>query len=231
MANAPVFTADVEGPSTEKRRSGWQTCLIGCLIVFVILIVIAVLVGFWISRNWRDLSAAGATAVVRQMMLESNLPPEEQQEIMVQVDRVATAFREKSISGEQVAVLMQKLVEPSLVSVFIATEIERKYLPDSGLSDEEKVAANNALLRFMRGAIDKKIQGAGFEAAMGQIAVRDPNGVWQLRKQITDEQLRAFFAEAKKQADEAGIPEQPTDIDPSEEIKKIVDEALAAPAA
>ena len=81
--------------------------------------------------------------------------------------------------------------------------------------------------RFFRGAIDDKINEAGIDAAMAHVADRDPQGHWKLRETLTDDQLRAFLAEAKKQADAAGIPEQPAEIDPSEEIKKIVDEALA----
>jgi len=64
---------------------------------------------------------------------------------------------------------------------------------------------------------------------MAHVADRDARGRWKLRPTLTDDDLRAFFAEAKQQADAAGIPEQPADVDPSEEIKQIVDEALAAP--
>jgi hypothetical protein len=230
MANAPVFTADVEGPSTEKRRSGWQTCLIGCLIVGVILLVLAILVGVWVARNMRDWAAMGVTEVVRQGMAESQLPAQEQQEVMVQVERLATAFREKQITLEEVGVVAQKLAESPLMSLIGASMIEQQYLAKSGLSDEEKAEDSQILQRFIRGSIDGDITEERMDAAMVHVAERR-NGNWELKQQLTDDELRAFFAEAKKQADEAGIPEQPADIDPSEEIKKIVVEALAAPAA
>ncbi len=52
MANEHLFTADVEGPATAvERKSGWRSCLTGCLIVLVILAVVAILVGVWIARN------------------------------------------------------------------------------------------------------------------------------------------------------------------------------------
>jgi hypothetical protein len=231
MANDHVFTAEVDGPTTEKRRSGWQTCLIGCLVVCVVLFVLAVLIGFWISRNWRDWTAGLATEGIRQGMSESKLPPQEQQEIMVQVDRVATAFRENTISNDQLGVLVKRLVESPLMSLMGASIIEQQYLAKSGLSDEEKAADSQILQRFIRGAIDEKINEAGIDAAMVHVADRDANQQWQLRQKLTDGELRAFFAEAKKQADAAAIPEQPAEIDPSEEIRKIIDEALAPPVA
>jgi len=230
MAEGHVFTADVESPGAEKKRSGWQTCLIGCLIVCVVLFVLVALVGFWVSRNWRNWTADFSEQVIRQGMAESQLDPQEQQEIMVQVDRVTQAFRAKAISGEQLGNLAEKLVQSPLFSLMMTTAIEKQYLAKSGLSAEEKAAGATSLQRFIRGAIDKKINEAGIDAAMTHVATRNPSGgEWQLKNELTDEELRAFFAEAKKQADEAGIPEQPEAIDPSEEVRKIVDEALAAP--
>ena len=105
MADEHLFTAEVAGPGPRTEgRSRWQSCFIGCLIVFVVLTVIAILIGVWvgreIARNW---AATGVTEVVREAMKDSQLPAQEQQEIMIQVDRVATAFREKKISLEQLA--------------------------------------------------------------------------------------------------------------------------------
>jgi hypothetical protein len=61
------------------------------------------------------------------------------------------------------------------------------------------------------------------------VAVRKSDGTWELQKQVSDEQLRSFFKEAKKQADRAEIAAEPEDIDPSDEFKRIVDEALLGP--
>ncbi len=231
MADEHRFTADVEGTGGPvERKSGWKSCLTGCLIVFVILVVIAILIGFWIARNWRDWAATAATEGIKQMISGSQLPAQEQQEIMVEVDRVAKGFREKTISAEQLGKLAQSFVESPLMSVIGASMIEKEYFAKSGLSAEEKTAGSQTLQRFIRGSIDEKINKAGIDAAMVYVADRDPQGQWKLHQNISDADMRAFLAEAKKQADAAGIPEQPAEIDPSEEIKKIVDEALAAPA-
>lgn len=231
MADEHRFSAEVGAPGMPvERKSRWQSCLTGCLVVFVILIVIAVLIGFWISRNWRDWTATAATEGIRQMISSSQLPAVEQQEIMVEVDRVAKGFREKTISAEQLGKLAQTLVESPLMSLIVASTIEQHYFAKSGLSAEEKTAGSQTLQRFIRGSIDEKIDKAGIDAAMAHVADRDAQGQWKLRQTLTDDQLRTFLAEAKKQADAAAIPEQPAEIDPSGEIKKIVDEALAAPA-
>jgi hypothetical protein len=231
MADEHRFSADVEGPGIPSdKKSRWQSCLIGCLVAFVILVVIAILVGLWIASNVREWAATGGVEVVRQMLNESQLPPEEQQQIMVQVDRVGTAFREKKLTLEQLGGLMEKFANSPLFAMFGASMLEKHYFATSGLSAEEKVAAHETLQRFIRGWIDKKIPEAGVDAAMKIVATRDHNQHWKLNEKLTDQQIRDFLVEAKKQADEAGVPEQPADIDVSEEFKKIVDQALAAPA-
>jgi hypothetical protein len=228
MADEHLFSAEVAGANAPvERKSGWRTCLTGCLIVLVILIVIAILVGFWIARNARDWAATGVTEVVRQGMANSQLPAPEQQEIMVQVDRVATAFREKKISLEQLGDLAQEFADSPLMSLIGASMIERQYFAKSGLSEQEKTEGRQTLQRFIRGSIDGKIPKAGIDAAMIHVADRDSRGQWKLRNTLTDEELRAFLTEAKDQADAAGIPDQPDEIDPSDEVKKIVDQALA----
>jgi len=219
-AEMPATTGPVEG------RSRWQSCLMGCLVVIVIVVVIAVLIAFWVSRNWRDWAANMGTEGVRQLISESHLPAQEQQEIMVEVDRIAKGIRENTISGEQLGNLIEKLVQSPLMSLMVASTIDQQYFAKSGLSDEEKAQGRQIVQRFFRGAIDEKINQAGIDAAMAHVADPDGNGGWKLRDPLTDDELRAFLVEANKQADDAGIPDQPADIDPSGEIKKIVDEAL-----
>jgi hypothetical protein len=231
MADEHRFSADVEGSGAPvERKSGWRSCLTGCLIALVILVVIAILVGVWVARNLRDWAAHLATEGIRQGIASSQLPAQEQQEIMVQVDRVAKAFREKTMSFEQLRILAEKLAKSPLMSLIVASTIEKQYFAKSGLSDQERTEGSQTLQQFIRGAIDEKINEAGIDAAMAHVADRDAQGQWKLRPTLTDEDLRAFLAEAKKQADAAGIPKQPADIDPSEEIKKIIDEAQGAPA-
>jgi hypothetical protein len=229
MADEHLFTAEVAGAGLPaERKSGWRSCLTGCLIALVVLVVIAILVGVWIARNARNWAATGVTEVVRQGMANSQLPAAEQQEIMVQVDRVATAFREKKISLERLGELAQKLADSPVLSLIGASMIESQYFAKSGLNAEEKTVGSQTLQRFIRGSIDGQIEQAGIDAAMDHVAERDSHGNWELRHTLTDEQLRAFLAEAKSQADAAGIPEQPAEFDPSKEIKTIVDEALGA---
>src|SRR5262245_38527830 len=146
MADEHRFSADVEGPGAPTTgKSAWKSCLTGCLVVFVILVVIAILFAFWVSRNWRNWAATAATEGIRQGIAGSQLPAQEQQEIMVQVDRVAKAFREKAISGEHLGKLAERLVQSPLMSLMVTSTIEQHYFAKSGLSEEEKTEGRKTL--------------------------------------------------------------------------------------
>jgi hypothetical protein len=209
-----------------RKRSLWQTCLIGCLGVLAVMIVLGVVFGFWASRHWRGWFAGVGSQVINQMVDSSDLPPQEKVEVKEQVDRVAKAFGEGQISNEQFSAIVKKLVESPLMPLFVVMAVERKYFDRSKLSDEEKAQGRQSLKRFARGVFDEKIKEMGIDAVMAHVADRKPDDKWELRQTVSDEDLRAALSEAKAQADAADIPPAPENIDPSDEVKRIIDESL-----
>jgi hypothetical protein len=217
---------------TEKKpRPWWVTCLFGCLIFAVIAMVLFIIVLYWISQNWRGWASEGGAFVVMQMVNESDLPPEEKQQIQVQVDRVADAVRSKDLSLPQMGEIFEKLVDSPLLTTIIVSTVDTKYIEPSGLGDEEKAAAMVTLDRFVRGVVDGAIDEQSTEAALKHVADKQPDGNWQMRNTVTDVQLEAFLAEAKQQADEAEIPQDPPAFDPSDEVKRVIDDVMGGHAA
>ena len=210
----------------ERKKSGWSTCLTGCLIALAVLVILVVAIGIYAWLNWRNWAATAGSQFVKQGIQQSQLPAQEKQEVNEQVDRIADEFRSGRMSMEQVSKIMQELVNSPLMTSFVASAIDREYLANSGLNNEEKAEGKSTLRRFMRGAIDKKIDEQALNAAMAHVADRQPNGNWELKKQISDDELRKFLEVAKAESDKAGIADEPEDFDPSDEIKRIVDEAM-----
>jgi hypothetical protein len=234
MASDPQFGAypnqtdphsfQIEEPA--RKRSFWQTCLIGCLCFLAVMIVLAVIAGFWISQHWRGWVADFGGQAINQGIDSSNLPPQEKMEVKVQVERVAKAFREGQISNQQASAIFKKLMESPLMPSFVVMAVERNYFDHSKLSDEEKAAGRQSLKRFARGVFDSKIKDNGIDKVLAHVADRQPSGQWELRSTVSDDELRAALSEAKAQADAADIPPAPENIDPSDEVKRIVDESL-----
>jgi hypothetical protein len=223
--NQPVLPYDQFG-ETPQKRSMWQNCLIGCLAVALVMLVLAVIAGFWISRHWREWFAEFGSQAINQGIDSSDLPPQEKVEVKVQVERVAKAFREGQISNEQASAIATKLMESPLMPSFVVMAVERQYFDKSKLSDEEKAEGRASLKRFARGVFDEKIDQKGLDSVMAHVADREADGQWQLRSAVSDDELRRALSEAKTQADAANISAAPENIDPSDEVKRIIDESL-----
>jgi hypothetical protein len=205
--------------------------MIGCLIVLAVLIVVTMVLVYWISQRWRGWSADLGSQVVKQMIAQSDLAQQEKDDMNVQIDRLATAFRDNRISWDKAMQLMQDLSRSPLMTSFIVSAVDRHYLARSGLSDDEKTAGRVTVQRFVRGMIDESINEQGIDNAMRHVATKKQNGGWEIRPrdQVTDADLRAFLEAAKAEADKAGVPAEPVQIDPSDELKRIIDQALGQP--
>jgi hypothetical protein len=230
MSATPVFDPYGDQRQTEKKPRNWfVTCLVGCFIFVAVIIVIIGIGIFWISQNWRRLSEPGSKMVL-QMVNESDLPQQEKDEIEVQVNRVADAIRDGDMSLEQMGEIFEKLTQSPVMITIIVSTAHAKYINQSGLTEDEKAQAKTTVHRFVRGAMDGTIDEPSVEATLQHIGERQPNGGWQLKDRVTDEELRAFLTAARMEADEANVPDEPEAFDPSDEVKQIIDEVMNEPA-
>ena len=215
----------------EKRGSG---CLRGCLIAFVVVLALVLIAGLIVMKNWRGWVAGQMTVAIDAILESSDLPAQEQVEVKEQLLRVTDAFREGRISGEQFGEILQQLAESPLMASLVVTVAEAKYLSQSGLTEDEKVAARQNLSRFVLGINNGEIDKQVIDEVMPPIADRNADGGWELRNEVSDDQLREFLAGVKTKADEADIPVEVEEIDPSEQFRRIIDDVLGeveAPAA
>jgi hypothetical protein len=227
MVTDPRFEDDRFSPEApERTRSSRSSCLRGCLFALVALLILAVIAGVFIWRNWRDWAATIGEQAIGEIVAQAQFPAAEQQEIKQQVERVSEAFRAGKLSAEQLARLVEKIGRSPLMTSIVASAVNVNYIAKSGLNDEEKVAARQTVRRFLRGVVDQKIDEPAVDAAMAHVAVREADGSWKLKDRLTDDELRQFLEVAKIAAEKAEIPFEAEAFDPSDELKRIVDEAL-----
>lgn len=210
----------------KKPRSKWATCLMGCFAVFVVLVVLMIILGVWVARNVRGWVADFGSQAVNRAVEQSGLPPQEKIEVKEQVERVGTAFRDGRISMDQAMTIFEKVTKSRLMPAIVVSAMDIHYIARSGLSDEEKKAGRVSLERFTRGMIRGKIANEGLDKVMVHVADQREGGEWRLRPRVSDADLRLALNEAKVQADAAQIPAEAESFDPSDEFKRIIDEAL-----
>jgi nucleotide-binding universal stress UspA family protein len=235
MAESHKFEIEqeVEPRKDDDRGEGsgggcFGGCLKGCFIVLLIMVVLIVILGYVVSQNWRNWGAEMSLVVVDKTLDASNIPEQEQTEISSELARPLNALRDGTLTLEQLQQLSLAIIESPLMPSLGVSAIETHYFNQSTLTAEEKQAGSLALRRFTRGVITGKIDEPAVERVLSYVADRQGNR-WEFRKKATDEELRQLIATATQEADQAGIPEQVELIDPSEEVRKIID-AVMGPA-
>jgi hypothetical protein len=236
MANDPQFRvqddrfeAGASVPAEPKKRSALSTCLTGCLIVFVVILILGAIAIWWI---WRNAGELGAAAISRSKVLvaASDLSAEEKAGIDVQIDRLAEATRTGKLSIPQLMKFLEINMRP-LTTLVAASSIADAHIAASGMPNEEKDEARLTIQRFIHGALENKIGDASQQTTLAPLSEQRPDGTIGIRNNLTDDELKAFLKSAKEQADAAGIPTEVEAVDPSDEFKRLVDKTLGEGAA
>jgi nucleotide-binding universal stress UspA family protein len=212
----------------ENRGCCMGGCLKGCFFVMLVMVAVLAVLMFVAYQNSRDWGASFGEWLIDHSLAASNLPDQEQDEIRVELARPFAGIRDGSLSADQIGELVETFAESPLIPSLALTVIETHYFDQSGLTPEEKVQGGLALRRFLRGVIDDKIGRNQIDAVISHVATKEGES-WRFRESVSDAELQAMIATAEQEADNAGIPEQVDEIDPSDEVRKIID-AVMGPA-
>jgi hypothetical protein len=175
---------------------------------------------------------------------DSEIPRSEKSELVSHVNRLAAACRSGQINRDQLRTILTRLEESP---VFVAMDlggIEREVFVQSGLSQEERQAARNTLVRAVRGVFAGKISIDDFYGALPPgYYVRCELTAFLSQEELdqyylefdaepfepaTDDQVRQSLARLDKLAKDAGIRLDPWTIDISDELAKAIEEARKA---
>lgn len=213
-----------------EKKNSWSGCLIGCLVVFGLCCVLCTGVGFYAYSNFSTWVTSAARQAVKAMLEDSDLPPQEQTDILAQFDRVADAYKDGQLTLQELGEAMQDLVESPLFGVVMLQAVETKYLDPSGLSEEEKSEAKRTIMRVVRGTIEERFSQQELETLTNQFLSnpqRTPDEQPRLKPSLTDEELRSLLADAKDLVDSKEIPDEDYEVKISKVVQDIVDDVLS----
>jgi hypothetical protein len=224
--HSETFSAEVVEP---PQRTAAKTCLIGCLIMFVLAICVCGGFAWYIYANLGKIKAlmsdAAREAIVSGIR-QSELNEEEKDAIIAQVDRVVEQYKTGEITTEQLGRVMGELSQSPLMGVIMIYSIEAKYIQPSGLTDEEKQQSRRTMQRVLRAVLEEKVQQEELEDALDYVMDRRADGSRDFKDSVSDGDLRAFLAKLKDHADGAEIPDEPFEVRISDEFRQAVDRAL-----
>jgi len=217
------------------RRGG---VLAGCLIALAIVGVLVVGVGIYAAMNWRTWASNGVNTIVEKGIEQSSLPDSEKQEVLAVVNSFTSEFEAGDVSVEDFFKVLEQLGQSPVMPAMVVMGIEESYITKSELTDEEKADGAKQLSRFVRGLSEDKISQTKIDdvtepihAPMGasdKVAIHTGNINVELKSpnSVTPDELRAFLANAKAEADAAEIPDEKVEIDWSDELQLAIDRAL-----
>jgi hypothetical protein len=226
----------------EPRQSGsgclWGI-LIGCLGTVVVCGLLCAGAVWYVQNNAGKWVAGIARQAIVATINGSEIPDAEKTEVIAQVDRVINDYKAGKINEEDLTRLMEEFQSSPAFLLISAWGLEKAYLEPSGLPEEEKTQGRRTIQRAFRGLCEKKITQEQFQAVApqfeqgAQLDIEDDGPVVKNNPgqpdKLTDEQVQTMLADLKKLADDAGIPDEPFEIDIGDEVKKTVDQALLLP--
>lgn len=212
-------------PPTPAKKSGcgcFGCGLFGCFgVILVCLIGGGIAVWFFVQKL-PDIAREGIAQTVQQ----SDLSDQDKKMVIGEVDRLVDGYKQGKIDMQKLGKFAEDFAQSPLMDLLVAFGARVKYLEKSGLSDEEKKAAEKTLQRLAKGTIDKKIGQDDLNKALDFISTRTGNNGRQFHDNVSDDTLRQFLAESKRLADEAKVSEEDVQVDIGAELKKLVDRAL-----
>ncbi len=222
-------------PSISRvRRRG--VVKVGCAVLLVI-VVLAMAAGFWVALSWRGWAADASRKTFASLIEKTGLPDEQKQGMIAHVDSLASEFEAGTVSAGDLVSVVEEVSRSPIIPAAIVAAMYEGYVRPSTLSDEEKSDARIVLRRFARGVYEKSIPESAIGPTLEPIsAPRDGSSVsigtgnteYHLKKpeSVTPDELRAFIANAKAKADEAGVPGEVAEVDFAAELGKAINNAL-----
>lgn len=217
---------EIEPEESYREPKQGFGCLKGCLLVMALMAALLLVFGMIAASQWRGWAVSLATTAIDQSLDASNLPPQEKIEVREELQRLLQGFQQDQVSGQQMVEIMNTLVQSPLMNSFVVSVVEAQYLNKSGLDAEEIATGKTTLRRFVSGMFDQKIDDPSIDKVLSHIADQQADGTWRFRPQVSDDDLRAMLATAKSIADEENIPADVEVVDPSDEVRRIIDKAL-----
>ena len=221
-------------PPPQKRGISLLVSLLLVFLGFVFIGGALCVAGVWYVASNLDkwVVGIGREAIVAAIN-DSELPEGEKAEVITQIDRVVTAYKEKKIDQADLERVLNDLQDSPALKALALYGIEDEFLEGTSLTDKEIAQARLTFQRALRGVYEGKISDEtfydllpGFDIDEVRLAANN-NAANNAADEPTDDDLRETLVKLKVLADNANIPNEPFQLDIGDAVKKLVDQALA----
>jgi hypothetical protein len=234
MSNYPPqgqnpYNAPGQQPPPDQGGSGCFSCFGCAAITLVVLLLACGIGGWWLYYVMPGMVADAAAGAIKESIDKSEMTDAQKAGMKVQVDRLVTNFKEGKITMEKFGKFAQDLEKSPIFPAMIIAAAGKLVADNDELTAEEKTEGELTIYRILTGAFEQKIPKEKLDSLKAKISTRVGNRE-ELKEDISTEELRAFLAEAKQAADDAGIStDRNQQVDPAKAFEQLVDKLLAEP--
>lgn len=212
----------------DTREGGGSTAtkwVIGCagaLVGVALLCGGLAWLGFgWVQSRVVDWAHAAATEFVQ----DSDLPPDQVESMLADLDRLRDAYREGRIGYGEIEELLVALEDGPLVPLVALRAFDGRILADAELGEDERRDARRALQRCARGLEEGSIHPREVNERLSVSFEGPPAEGWHERWR-TPEEVRTTVAALRELADRASVPDEAHEPDVAGELRALVDELV-----
>lgn len=220
-----------DGDLDQPKKTWFSGCLLGCLIVGAISVVVCAIGGYFAYTQGPQITITAGRGFIESVLQESSLPPDEQEAIVQQYDRLGDGYLNGQVNLEDIALVFNDLVESPAFTLLFVEVIDAVYVERSGLDAEEKEVARETLQRIFNGVMNDQLDNSELDELLEAIRKnpnsQDPTQKQQIKDKLTDEELRAFIQKAKELCDAKEIPAEESGTRISDKLKAIIDDRLS----
>ena len=211
----------------SEGESKTSSCLkilgIGCVVVIVVG-VLAVGTGvYYVKTHGLEMAAKGITVVTDGMIKDSKLSDSDKAGVRSEIARFTTRLKAGEVSMNQVKKLADTVQQGPLPALLFLQAVATGKLIPPEIPAEESAAARLDAQRLQRAAAEGKVTTLSLQEVLRDIPQNEQG---KPKEKITPEDWRPVMAKIKKMADDAGIPNEPYQMELTQEIRKVFDEVL-----
>lgn len=216
----------------EKSGSGIGKWVLGCGIALVIGIVVCgggafLLFGATVQKA-KEFGADVFVEGMDEAVTNLSLPPDEEERLMFQVERLAEAFKRGDVTLEEAGQFLERTFDGPLSAVAWIYYYESRFLASDEFTDIEHQHGVDHIRRYARGVWDNVIPINDVDRTLGRNLRGKQQGgetVWEDPWEQPGE-LRRSMQALVKSVETYGIPKDTTRIDLAQEFENEIDRLL-----
>lgn len=234
-----------EGES--KTSSCFKMLGIGCVVVIVVVVLAFGVGAYYVKTQWRHWAATGINAVTDDMLADFQLPASDREGVKAEITRFTSQLEAGAVTSEHMQKLMEALQQGPLPGLlFLHAVVVGQVIP-ADIPVEEAQAARLNAQRLQRAVVEGKVTSQALQDVLKFIpreaearpkaeaeSGSQPPEAFNVeafgppKKNMTAEDWRPVMGLIKKLADDAGIPNEPYQLELTQEIRKLLDQVLTA---